>query len=710
MLINVLNKQKKLKIINNINIQDLLMNSVKYNFNNVNEIKIFSNTFFINESFNFNKIDINEILISLIKNNNNKEKIINILIPKFLLNKSFKKSYIDLKYILKSIENDIFVDNKEKYIKMIGSLLKINLDELSLGISTPKKYDKKNIIIEIKDLEAIYKNIMFSKNNDKIYMKIKNDYKEKNIGLLFINGIKDNNHELIKCLLFHPIINKQINVNSNCNGYDEYPLFISYRHCGCNSFKEKYLNQDYSLFKILLDYGADLNLRNRENKTIIEKSLEDNNHKNCFSGVNNNRIFEKENIHDKTETIIIIDDEENVNEYQNTEKNCFSDVNSNRAIEERNKRNRTETIIIIDDENENKRLKLNNNNRHLRYHYNERNNNNSNSTLYTIDCMFDNDIIKAYLFNENFDIKKYVNINNVNMIDRYKNLILYYALLKEDKYSILYLLSIDSDKFINLISSENIITGIIFFNIKGILNKIFKSCRSRNLKDYFSDVNSNTELFKIIICNRQSHLYDKFDFIDCIDYYINIHKLKFHINPLVMGMMIEKEEESEKMVYYLLSKEFKIDDFDNALLYSIKLNLVYYTKLFLKYIKKGRRNYINIGKAICSALNMAIETENINILKLILRYFKGNINYVNGKIPIIQAIIKNNCEILKLLIKHGANVNYIIRSKGKNKCSIFYFAITRKNINEDIVKCFIDNKAKMNIYSLKEFEKLFKKL
>ncbi|ORX38111.1 hypothetical protein BCR36DRAFT_340214 [Piromyces finnis] len=214
--------------------------------------------------------------------------------------------------------------------------------------------------------------------------------------------------------------------------------------------------------------------------------------------------------------------------------------------------------------------------------------------------MFDNDIIKAYLFNENFDIKKYVNINNVNMIDRYKNLILYYALLKEDKYSILYLLSIDSDKFINLISSENIITGIIFFNIKGILNKIFKSCRSRNLKDYFSDVNSNTELFKIIICNRQSHLYDKFDFIDCIDYYINIHKLKFHINPLVMGMMIEKEEESEKMVHYLLSKEFKIDDFDNALLYSIKLNLVYYTKLkfisnLLKYsIILDCYNIINI--------------------------------------------------------------------------------------------------------------------
>ncbi|ORX39522.1 hypothetical protein BCR36DRAFT_440536, partial [Piromyces finnis] len=397
------------------------------------------------------------------------------------------------------------------------------------------------------------------------------------------------------------------------------------------------------------------NKRNRTETIIIiddEENVNEyqNTEKNCFSDVNSNRAIEERNKRNRTETIII-DDDENENEYQNTEKNCFSDVNSNRAIEERNKRNSTETIIIIEDENENKRLKLNNNNRHLRYHYNERNNNNSNSTLYTIDCMFDNDIIKAYLFNENFDIKKYVNINNVNMIDRYKNLILYYALLKEDKYSILYLLSIDSDKFINLISSENIITGIIFFNIKGILNKIFKSCRSRNLKDYFSDVNSNTELFKIIICNRQSHLYDKFDFIDCIDYYINIHKLKFHINPLVMGMMIEKEEESEKMVHYLLSKEFKIDDFDNALLYSIKLNL----KLFKKLKENSKLTY----------LKLFIDYTEENFISNLLKY----------------SIILDCYNIINIMINNRLkNIETEIYDDDNNKVSLWKYASQQNNV------------------------------
>ena len=93
-----------------------------------------------------------------------------------------------------------------------------------------------------------------------------------------------------------------------------------------------------------------------------------------------------------------------------------------------------------------------------------------------------------------------------------------------------------------------------------------------------------------------------------------------------------------------------------------------------------------------SILMFAIRNNDIQLVNLVLKY-NPEINKpdIYKKIPIIYAIIYNDddsTDILKLLIQHGANINYSVKM-GPVKHSVFTIAIY-KNL-KNVTKCLIDN-------------------
>ena len=93
-----------------------------------------------------------------------------------------------------------------------------------------------------------------------------------------------------------------------------------------------------------------------------------------------------------------------------------------------------------------------------------------------------------------------------------------------------------------------------------------------------------------------------------------------------------------------------------------------------------------------SILMFAIKNNDIQLVNLVLKY-NPEINKpdIYMKIPIIYAIIYNDddsTDILKLLIQHGANINYSVKI-GSVKHSVFTIAIY-KNL-KNVTKCLIDN-------------------
>ena len=100
---------------------------------------------------------------------------------------------------------------------------------------------------------------------------------------MFIKSIKDKEVDLLENLLKNDKL-KTIEINSN-KIENEYPLVLAFNNCisGNNkglydkiyndlnyyNFKEK----EIEIFKILLEYGADLNIKLYNGNTILEESL-----------------------------------------------------------------------------------------------------------------------------------------------------------------------------------------------------------------------------------------------------------------------------------------------------------------------------------------------------------------------------------------------------------------------------------------------------
>ncbi len=83
-------------------------------------------------------------------------------------------------------------------------------------------------------------------------------------------------------------------------------------------------------------------------------------------------------------------------------------------------------------------------------------------------------------------------------------------------------------------------------------------------------------------------------------------------------------------------------------------------------------------------------------VKFMLKHSEININNggINGYSPLIASVAKNNIEILKLLLKKGADANQKFKN-GESHQSALYIAVMRGH--KEVVKLLIENGADVNI-------------
>jgi len=286
-------------------------------------------------------------------------------------------------------------------------------------------------------------------------------------------------------------------------------------------------------------------------------------------------------------------------------------------------------------------------------------------------------LVSAYLFDKNFDIKECINDKNVNREDNYNYTIIYYALLKEDRETIEYLIKIGSNNMIStsIFKLQTIMHISIFLGLKNISLDIIE--KRQNIYTMINHEEDNTGLFKSIILNDHFSLYVKKKLIKALCLRLEINKFNNWRNPLVILMNMKSENNAFKLAYFFLKKmDLKIDNcfkdrYKNSLVFATEYNLYNFVDFLLR--KKYIDNYENIRNAIKSAIFKAIELKNIKILELLLKKFRGNINWYNscGESPIKLAVDSNDLNMVKLLAKRKSNIEDKIIYKQK----IFYIAL-----------------------------------
>ena len=121
------------------------------------------------------------------------------------------------------------------------------------------------------------------------------------------------------------------------------------------------------------------------------------------------------------------------------------------------------------------------------------------------------------------------------------------------------------------------------------------------------------------------------------------------------------------------------------------------------YIYRGivENDILSVGMALCrkkckQELNMSLmvsaEFGRYDIAVLLLKY-GANVNerYMSWT-PLINAIVEGHTEIVKLLLEHGADVNFGIPSR--NKYPLFTASLVG---NIDIIKLLVDHGAKFDV-------------
>ncbi|KAG4082686.1 hypothetical protein H8356DRAFT_1284280 [Neocallimastix lanati (nom. inval.)] len=529
---------------------------------------------------------------------------------------------------------------------------------------------------------------------------------------------------------------------------NEYPLEIAFNNCisgNNNGVYEKiyndlnyynYKEKEIAIFKTLLEYGADLNIKINNKNTILEESMEKNLHlinKVIFDFlIKENKREEREK--EKTFNMKKLGKRKDRNKYNNyiqKEEPDYRKHNKNIFTNKKyilNNKYEKESIDLL---NKNNIKRHNYKNDRIVIHQRKRNRETSeeiynekvkkykydkiikNRTLKYIENKF-TPLVSDYLFKKDFDIKKLIDSDNVNREDNYDYTIIYYALLKEDREAIKYIIKIGSNNMIStsIFKHQTIIHVSIFLGLKDIFHDIIH--QGQKILETVNHEEDNTGLFKSIVLNDHFSLYDKIDVINDLCSYIEINKIKIYRNPLVNLMNMKSEDNACTLASFLLKKtNLKVDNpfkdiYKNSLEFAIEYNLYNFVELLLR--KTFRRNYHNFYKALKSAIVKAIKVKNIKILELLLGEFKGNINWFNslGECPIKLAVDSNDLNMVKLLADRKCNIeDKIVYSR---KYSILHYSLTKNDSNEDIIKYFINLEAKMNIENENEFKKLFRRL
>ena len=112
-------------------------------------------------------------------------------------------------------------------------------------------------------------------------------------------------------------------------------------------------------------------------------------------------------------------------------------------------------------------------------------------------------------------------------------------------------------------------------------------------------------------------------------------------------------------------------------------------------LKQHNVNINNLDYEDFTLLSIAVMDDNIEMAKLLLKY-KADVNTVvnDGDTALILAADNNNMEMVKLLLNYGADINYQgFRGRTALFCALEY---NRKE-NIEMVKLLIKNKADVNI-------------
>jgi ankyrin repeat protein len=132
---------------------------------------------------------------------------------------------------------------------------------------------------------------------------------------------------------------------------------------------------------------------------------------------------------------------------------------------------------------------------------------------------------------------------------------------------------------------------------------------------------------------------------------------------------------------------------NNLIMYAVKYNKPDIVKLLIE----KKCNYDVVDYFNRSILYEAIISDYYDIIKVLLDYSLENIGFNivdikdnNGQIALHYAIKNNKLEIVRLLIKHGSNVN-AYNNDGYNS---LHLAIRKKNL--DIVKLILENNIYIN--------------
>ncbi|KAG4081722.1 hypothetical protein H8356DRAFT_1394845 [Neocallimastix lanati (nom. inval.)] len=653
--------------------------------------------------------------------------------------------------ILSDLPYNLFGNNQNKDFKNRSNEIKKS--------KTNTYYDNISINYELKNNEYKY-------FNNKIYqMKFYKTTKE-DINLLFINCIKKKNIYLLKKLLKNDKL-KNIEINSN-KVENEYPLILAFNNCisinDDNIYKNIYRDLYYyefkekeiKIFKILLENGADLNVKLNNENTILEESLngklhlinkviidflikenkkrereqereqekdqeKDQERKQQREQEINYNMEKLDKIKDRYKYNYIQKDELIYNEsnnnffinnkyilYKNYEKESIDDLNKNRI----KGYNYSKDIMTI---NQNKRYRASTDeiyqwkNKKIKY-----NNITINTTLKYIKNIFEPHVY-SYLFDKNFNIKKWININNnINEDDNYDYKIVYYTIIKEDREIIKYIINHESDYMIRSYGYkyETILYISIILGLKDVFLDIIQM--GKNIRETIMNNNHYAMLIKTIILNDYFSFKDKEDLINALFNLINIHEFYIYEDVLFILMDMKSKDDAYKLACFFLERiNLKIDYqwndiYKNSLYYAVDYNLYEIVKLLLK--KEFRYNFEISKDAIIYSIIKAIRLKNIKIVTLLLNNYNGNTNWFNSYrvCPIKLAVDSNDLNLVKLFVDRGSNLtDNIIYGR---KYSILYYALIKNDSNEEIIKYLIEMKAKMNIENKNEFEKLFSKL
>ena len=680
---------------------DKMINHPYFTSNSLNFEKLINNSFFCgdcldfvyyiieinykNPILNLNKINFEYTLIYFINCEDNIS-----LLDKFikkLIEYNYNFELINIENVLKEIAHNPYGDKTMKYFLNVIKEKNIYLIE---------NINFKNILID----SYFYNNEHFNTDISKYLLKLmlninSNDFKNinsnvfKNINIkklkeydtkfltLIINIIIEmGNFEILKILLENEELKSKIDINSKFKK-DTFPIINAFY--AATNLVHVHTLDNIKIFKFLIDNGADVNVKDENNNTLFSIALYVKNYLFIKLILQKNLIIEENDINKMNDNII-----------SNIFRNNLNFIEHNLDLD---KKNETNIIFNYNDDNNNnilnelKYLKFYTNNRYYLNRSNiyellhsnndykeiynlkgqkksiELNDINMNNLHLEIDHSYINysfnPLIISYLLNKK-DIFKFLlkNYKNINEVDSNNYTILHYAVLKED-----------------------IETIKILLNKKANINfQLDEYGRGHSAFDIFIAI-GNEEIFTLLLNSDKVHVNQP------------NQKEELPICSIIKNPHLSLNEKIS-WIEKILEKGAKLNLIDVGEYLPICQAIKCHSLSLIKFlVEKGAQIKI-YDRNNNTPLIYAILEGDI----LIIQYFIDSgidVNYsYNNQLPLEIAIRWSRLEVVKLLVKNGANIDKNITDYYGKEISILGYAIQYNEV--EIVDYLISQGAKLN--------------